>query len=498
MNKILMGIKDFYSINIALIEINKINVIGGVNGSGKSTASKILYSFLCANSKKRKDIILQIFVNEVKKVKEFFFEYIDLDSLPDFSIHDSSDEIINKYNELLKIAEEYDNSLDKRKKALYDSISLNYDEIIKLSKEMGCAEKIPNLSSLINNETRFDFVIERNDNIPQTVKDKLSELEDLLLKYDYIDIADNFYSKLTLYTNPLMNSMFAEDSPENSYKIMYKIFSKEYFKIGSGDFDFFIKTPNSQEVINNPYDYYFKEGFIENVFYIDNVSILDLKYADSMTHMMDLFNNLSGSNNEIQNEKSKVILDKIMELIKGSYERPYLFKSEIEIPKDESDFEFDEFLSKYFGHKNSNEKHKKLTTPVFNTASGIKQIGVVQLLLMNNKLVENSYLIIDEPEVNLHPEWQIKFAEILVLLVKELDIKLYLNSHSPMFIEAISLYSEYYDLLEDTNFYLTEKQENDKFNFIKIDPKDMGAVYENLTKPYDELDKLKAKILFKE
>ena len=117
---------------------------------------------------------------------------------------------------------------------------------------------------------------------------------------------------------------------------------------------------------------------------------------------------------------------------------------------------------------------------------------------MNNKLVENSYLIIDEPEVNLHPEWQIKFAEILVLLVKELDIKLYLNSHSPMFIEAISLYSEYYDLLEDTNFYLTEKQENDKFNFIKIDPKDMGAVYENLTKPYDELDKLKAKILFKE
>ena len=133
-----------------------------------------------------------------------------------------------------------------------------------------------------------------------------------------------------------------------------------------------------------------------------------------------------------------------------------------------------------------------------NISSGIQQIAVVQTLLHNKKFIPGTYLIIDEPEVNLHPEWQIKFAEILVLLVKELDIKLYLNSHSPMFIEAISLYSEYYDLLEDTNFYLTEKQGNDKFNFIKIDPKDMGAVYENLTKPYDELDKLKAKILFKE
>ena len=67
-----------------------------------------------------------------------------------------------------------------------------------------------------------------------------------------------------------------------------------------------------------------------------------------------------------------------------------------------------------------------------------------------------------------------------------------------MFIEAISLYSQYYDLLDEINFYLTEKQDNGKYNFKKINPKNMGEVYENLTRPYDELDKLKAKILFKE
>lgn len=132
------------------------------------------------------------------------------------------------------------------------------------------------------------------------------------------------------------------------------------------------------------------------------------------------------------------------------------------------------------------------------SSAGIRQIGVIQILLENGSLKENSFLIIDEPESNLHPDWQIKFAEILVLLSKELNITLYLNSYSPIFIEAISLYAQYYGLINETNFYLTEKQSNGKFNFKKISPKNMGEVYENLTKPYDTLDKLKAKIIFKE
>ena len=57
-----------------------------------------------------------------------------------------------------------------------------------------------------------------------------------------------------------------------------------------------------------------------------------------------------------------------------------------------------------------------------NTASGIKEIGIIQILLSHRKLKDNSFLIIDEPEVNLHPKWQVKFAEILVLLAQRLNI----------------------------------------------------------------------------
>ena len=189
------------------------------------------------------------------------------------------------------------------------------------------------------------------------------------------------------------------------------------------------------------------------IFYIDNISVLDLKDLDILR--VDHIIHIKEALEEENTYKSSEILSKIQNII------------------------------------NNDCKDSQIS-------AGIKEIGIIQLLLQNSKLKEDSFLIIDEPESSLHPEWEIKYAEILVLLAKELNIHIYLNSHSAMFIEAISLYSQYYDLLNETNFYLTEKQANGKYNFKKINPKNMGEVYENLTRPYDELDKLKAKILFKE
>jgi predicted ATPase len=113
-------------------------------------------------------------------------------------------------------------------------------------------------------------------------------------------------------------------------------------------------------------------------------------------------------------------------------------------------------------------------------------------LLSSNKLKKGSYLIIDEPEVNLHPEWQFKFAEILVLLAKELDITVYLNSHSPFFIEAIEAFTEFYDMQDDVNYYLTEESEVEgKYNFIRINPDELYRIYDNLGRPYDLIDQLR-------
>ena len=123
---------------------------------------------------------------------------------------------------------------------------------------------------------------------------------------------------------------------------------------------------------------------------------------------------------------------------------------------------------------------------------------MLQILLENRKLKENTYLIMDEPEVHLHPEWQVKLAKILVLLVKDLNITLFINSHSPQFIEAMEVYSVKYALRDETNFYLTKIDENTKkYNVEKIEYEKLYELYNNLGDPYDEVDQVRGENLAK-
>ncbi len=145
----------------------------------------------------------------------------------------------------------------------------------------------------------------------------------------------------------------------------------------------------------------------------------------------------------------------------------------------------------FFVRDNGYKSHMK------NTSSGVKQLAIIQTLLMNDEIGPKSFLIMDEPEVNLHPEWQIKFAKILVLLVKELDSSIFVASHSPFFIEAIELYSQYYGLIDESHFYLTKKAEDYQYDIVNVDSNNLEDIYRNLGQPYDILDEIKMDLLFK-
>ena len=119
-----------------------------------------------------------------------------------------------------------------------------------------------------------------------------------------------------------------------------------------------------------------------------------------------------------------------------------------------------------------------------NTAVGIKSFGLLQLLLKNNRLNNRTLLIIDEPEVHLHPSWQVKYAEILVKLSKEFSIPMVLTSHSPYFIEALEAFSKKYKYEGSTNFYYAEKNEDGLSSKITDVTKNISPILSSISEAF--------------
>lgn len=143
------------------------------------------------------------------------------------------------------------------------------------------------------------------------------------------------------------------------------------------------------------------------------------------------------------------------------------------------EFTFDKQTRKY------NYKKNGYNINVKNTANGIKTFGLIEMLLNNRRLNEKTILIIDEPEVHLHPNWQVKYAEILVILAMNLKVKILLNSHSPYFIDAIKIYSEKYRC--NTRFY-SMVDSNERTSKILLDKtNELSFIYKKLTEAYEIL-----------
>ena len=87
---------------------------------------------------------------------------------------------------------------------------------------------------------------------------------------------------------------------------------------------------------------------------------------------------------------------------------------------------------------------------------GLKTFAIIKMLLQNGTLEENGTIILDEPEIHLHPEWQIKFAELIVLLQKEFGMHILLTTHSPYFLKAIQVYSKKYEIGNKCKYYMSE------------------------------------------
>lgn len=423
-DKICLEINDFGPIKNANLDIKKINIIAGINGSGKSTSSKLLYTFLLASSKKGEYLANKSIYNHFE---ELFFR---------FHIRESKDSNNDPFKKVLNLQDDIDlgdNFFNRklREKLEILLVDINKHEFPDKEKMKANLKNIENLIKL--NEDHYYRCL----NVSNVLLKSEFNVSDLI---DYQDTNVHIHGDIN-------DCKFSYKIDFDGVKIGAKI-NKDYSDCLNFDNAIYVESPSIFELDNmhtNKVPYHLQHLHELVSFEKDNLDVFDEEYNHRIVSFQEKLTSLL--NGQVYYDSSK---------------KEFMFRQD------------------------DNEYSLK------NTASGVKQIGIIQMLLENRVLREGSFLFIDEPEINLHPEWQIKLAEILVLMVKDLNIRMYINSHSPQFIESIEVYSGKYGLADESAFYLSSNEDDNNFTFNEIPRENLSELYNNLGSPYDVLDEIRA------
>lgn len=219
-----------------------------------------------------------------------------------------------------------------------------------------------------------------------------------------------------------------------------------------------------------------------NVFFIDNPFVLDkIPYSFSLSIPDSYLINqiLSKYNKNYMVDEilvNEVIVDKTLadEKLINVYNKLYEAVNGKIIFKD-NDFylEFDNFTEPISIH---------------NLSAGLKSFTIIKMMLEKNILKENDILVLDEPEIHLHPKWQLLYAEIIVLIQKAFDLHIVMTTHSPYFLEAIELYTKKHKVDDKTNYYLSNIKDN--HSEMKLVNDRIYDIYNEMAAPIEDLEEL--------
>ena len=247
------------------------------------------------------------------------------------------------------------------------------------------------------------------------------------------------------------------------------IFSKEKMNIGEislkiKDKEIDLKIENNE--ISDVQNYFLIN---KETMYIDNPFILDSYDFDDENHQTHLATNVFS-----ENENSVISEIKVKKKLNNIYQKlNSVLSGEILENKN----------SKFVYRKNGEDIDLK------NLSTGLKTFAIIKMLLQNGTLEENGTIILDEPEIHLYPEWQLKFAELIVLLQKEFGMHILLTTHSPYFLNAIEVFSERHKIDDKCKYYVAENEGNS--SIIKDVTGNTREIYRKLARPIQDLENIR-------
>lgn len=438
-----LTIENIGNVKNAEIEINGISVIAGQNGTGKSTISRSLFSIFSANY----DVIKKISNDRTKAINDFLEDY-----LSDIEMNRKNNSEIGiarrivpsfLYTELTKIIS----------KNLLIFLDKNYSEHNNESLRKSIIESI----NEFNKRNSKYFVL----NIKDLDLNVLSEnIKEILSQSDQSIFNQILTAHLTDEFHNQINNIYAPLTGLISLRIKDEQINVEVNK----------NRATADKLINFKTDVVYIDdaaAIVENLFSTKFLNKFSTKFLNEFLNKIDL---------KLDHNAH------LMEQLRDERNNTYTLRAKI---TDRLNLVFNEInhilKTDIVNSSEDEEDEKKLN--IINYSSGMKTFYLIKSLLENGVIRENGTLILDEPEVHLHPEWQLKFAEIIVLLQKEFGLHILINSHSPYLVEAIDIFSKKNDTNDSVKYYLANSSIEDVTDSI-------DKIYEQMYVPLNRLEEL--------
>lgn len=420
-------LKNVGKLKDAEINIDGITVIAGKNNTGKSTVGKSLYcifnSLYNVNQKIEDDR-----KEYIKREIEILFIKNSLVTNRSLFKHAYKDIIENIVNDII----------DKKNNEAKETILFVFNQLNEKRRKINNLNNEP-----INDENLNEFFknIQESLNISDD-KFYINRLNNIIYK-EFNGQINNINNKLVSTINLVIK--------ENLFKIDI---NREKIKISK------YKELESDIV------------YIDNPFVLDNIDSADCDNIISnhrCNTIIKLRNNMQDDNmtaNILLQDKIDLILNKLDDIGVGSLVQEKTV------------------ISNRFKYKS---KFDNEPLELVNVSAGLKTFIILKTLILNGHIKDKGCIVLDEPEIHLHPEWQLVFAELIVLLQKTFNLHILLNTHSPYFLRAIQVYSTKHETSDRCNYYLAENIADNMADIRNVNG-NTNEIYKLLYHPFQQLD----------
>lgn len=431
-----LKIQNFAKIKEANIVIDGITVIAGENNTGKSTVGKILFSLFNALSNLEEKILKER-LKEIESTNRAIIQDNVVEAgIPRSMVLRSVGNISRKINAQIK--EELDSDF-----------LISENTLFKIVENV-----VETWFQLVDKDQKYDWsdMIEK---ICKNTNEILNLPEDIIV----LEI-------ISRYFNNVFYSQIQPLTAEKDKKTVLSLDIKEKQE------KLFFDNNECRELQDN-IKITHKAIYIDNPFVVDELSKYRYDAASPMNELLV----------ELLTSPQDGVMDGVIETVRAKEKLNDIYKTLQNVI--DGDIVLNAGNDEYYLKKSDFSE----PISIHNLSTGMKSFVILKMLLEKGGLKEKDVVILDEPEIHLHPQWQIAYAELIVLLQKYFDLSVVVTTHSPYFVDAINLFSCKYKTDSKVNYYLSSNIENE----VTIDcvTENIDLIYKKMASPIQILDTLR-------